>query len=329
MTKLSQWSLLGVMVGALAASACTTEDSRPGVNTADFNLPRGLGELCDDTLVCATGLTCFEGTCTPDRFATACAGADCGEDGVCNARGEEGNVLTFCRCASGDEWNGETCVMGGPSPEGSETTTECPAEELAPGVPDEDTADCPTGTFCTAASGGDCLRPNLTLSGNIGGSTIAVSFADLAGTSSVTCVRKYFDDDSGDSDGIQVVLGGAVSSSVAAGATNITIDLSMFDGAGGGSAIVWPQMSAPDPASDAGFSNVTVTGALNNFDAAAIGGEFNITRSGGPDEDEDDLIDDGTGFLTGSFYLGFGNGEFLTGAFTIQNCSNSSVPAPM
>ena len=337
MTKLSQWSLMGVMVGALAASACTTKDTRPGVMLDDFERDRGLGEQCTDTLLCADGLTCVgfdamtntRGVCTPERFATACEAEDCGE-GVCNARGETGMVQTFCRCPSGEAWDGDTCVMGGPDAEGSETETECPEEELAPGVVDEDTANCPTGTFCTASTGGDCLRPNLTISGSINSSTIGTSFADLAGVSSVSCVRKYFDDDSGDSDGITIVISGAASSSIAVGSSSITIDLSMFDGVAGGTAIVWPQMSAPDPASDAGFVDVTITGTgTTAFDGAAIGGEFNVSLSSGPDEDEDDLIDDGTGFVSGSFFLGLGGSDFITGAFTIEDCSNMSVATPM
>ena len=331
MTKLGQWSLMSVMA-AFALSACTTEDGRPGVNFADFEKPRGLGELCDDTLTCDTGLTCFNNTCTPDRFAAACTPNPCG-DGVCNARGPEGGpLLAFCRCPSGEEWNGTTCAMGGPSFPGSITDTTCPAAELAPGVPDETTADCPANSFCTASASGDCLELFVDISGEIGGNAFGANVM-TSSTSSVTaeCIREYVDGGEGDSDGIRLVVTGTAAAMIAPGASSIVIDISNADVLAGGSTIIWPQASTvPDPQSDAGFGDVMITSTSTIFDysAAGIGGSVLISSVSGPDADDDDLIDDGEGAVGGEFFIGFDGGDFITGAFTVECGDNDIVAAP-
>lgn len=343
MAKIYQLLIMAVTTGMFVFAGCTTDDPRDRGSFADADRPRGLGEQCSDMEPCATGLTCLDGTCTPDAFAAACTPNPCAE-GLCNARGET-DIQTLCRCGgipvstasaaagiTGFLWDGATCVADAfPAWPGSVTpSTTCPAAELAPGVPDETTADCPVNdfTFCTADSGGDCLEWFVELNGSIdgqvfGGSTTGGPVLDL---DQARCIREYIEgNDSGDSAGMELVITGTLADSLFPGTSSITIDVSRFDAVGGGTAIVWPQSNAPEPQSDAGFVDVTVTSTRGTtFTGAAIGGEFIVDSVSGPDSDEDKRIDDSEGAIGGEFYLGLPNGDFISGAFTV-NCGDNVV----
>ncbi|MEL7369580.1 MAG: hypothetical protein AAFN74_11750 [Myxococcota bacterium] len=338
--------LIGVALGTTASVGCTTNDPREGINVEDAQRPRGLGEQCSDMEACADGLTCFDNTCTPDAFAAACTPSPCGE-GLCNARGDA-TVTAFCRCGginvstasaaagiSGFLWDGVTCVADTfPTWPGSVTPdTKCPAEELAPGVPDEETADCPDTEFtvCTAASGGDCLDVFVSLDGRIGDRIFGGSTTGGAALTEATCIREYVrtpangdDEEEIDGAGLQLVFTGTLAASLSPGATQIVVAASNFDALSTGATVVWPQMNASMPLSDSGFVDVTITSTTGTVMSSATAGEFIVDNVSGPDVDEDDIIDDGTGVVGGEFYLGLPNGDFLSGAFTV-NCGDNIV----
>ena len=341
MAKLSQLTLMSIVAGALAVSACQTEDPREGINLTNAALPRGLGERCepDEGLTCATGLTCYESrvgaakTCTPDAIAAACTPNLCGDNGLCNARGDA-DIYAFCRCDSGFQWDGNTCIAApGPAfqPRLNTTGLTCPAKELVPGVPDETTADCPMGdgVFCTTddpAGAGDCFAYNAGLNWSIGGAMDSRMVSGSTVATNAFCTREYVDGGEGDSDGMKLTLTGTVASQLAAGAMMVVIDVSNFDAVGGGSFTVWPQMGAPDPAGDAGFVSFSITGgAADGYSESAIAGEFNINFVAGPDSDEDDLIDDDEGDVGVDFILALPNGDFVAGAMTIPCGANEIV----
>ncbi len=340
--KLSQCSLMGLATVALAMGACTTEDPRGSLNDPFFEAnnanPPGLAELCDDDTPCATGLTCYRddpdalfGACTPDAIAAACsASTSCG-NGLCNVEAfvetpaSADDYFAYCVCPTGEEWNGATCVMAGPAAPASEIgALTCPAVFPVPDVQDPTTSDCPEGTFCAVDGSEGCLRPQVTFAGLIDGATIAVDLQDIG--DNVACVREYVMGGEGASDGFQLVLTGTAAAAVLADATDFVIDVSGNDAIGSGSFRVWPQMSAPDLPGDAIFGTVTATTATGTTAVAAIGGDVTVSESSGPDEDDDMLIDDGTGFLGGNFYFGFGGDDFLTGSFVVRNCSTEMVP---
>ncbi len=336
MIKLCQYSLMSLMSAALVVTGCTTEDPRGSLNDpffANADRPKGNGEACEENSECRTGFTCYRddpmaatGACTAEDIAAACTAAPSCGNGLCNVRPMAADLFVFCRCPAGEEWNGETCVMGGPDFPGSELTGQtCPEVDLVPGTPDENTADCPTGTFCTAEEGGDCLRPQVTLSGMINGATIAVDLQDVG--DEVGCIREYLTGTS-TSAGIKLVLTATAANAFAPGATQVTIDLSDNEAVAGGTFIVWPQVSAPGLDADSIFADVSVDGALGGFSAAGIAGAATIDESGGPDENEDDILDDGDGFLGGTFFIALGGDNFLTGSFVARNCTNEFVSAP-
>lgn len=338
--------IIGAAVTAFGVPACTTKDPREGFSAEDAARPRGLGERCNAMAACATGLTCLEGTCTPDAFAAACTPSPCGE-GLCNARGTE-QVLAFCRCggipvsapskAADVEnflWDGSTCVEDVfPKWPGSVThDTTCPAVELAPGVPDESTADCPVNdfTFCTEQKrGGDCLELLVELEGRIKGTRLGGSITGGAVLKEARCIREYIEGKKdGSSDGMQLVITGTSAASLFPGTSTITIDISAFDAARGGAAmIVWPRDHAPYPRCDAGFVDVTITSTGSAFSQNALGGEFIIASVSGPDANDDKRVDSGKGAIGGEFYLDLDNDDYLSGAFTVRCGKNVLVAQP-
>lgn len=330
MNKLGRVGVWTLAASLAALAGCETDDPRPGPPPVDLS-DRQFGEQCGGMgdPACASGLTCFNGTCTQDRFATACTPNPCGT-GVCNARGEAGmDILAFCRCGSGEEWDGFTCVAGGPGFAGDVTAdTTCPAEEIAPMIPDETTADCPMGSFCTEpadGSGGDCLEFNLSVSGTLNGKMLDITATSTAIEAGLQCVREYITDGEGDSAGLKLVMTGDLATALVDGATSVTIDLSEFDAIGGGSAIVWPQAMAPAPGGDAGFVDIVVEGGASAGTLAAVGGDFTISSVSGPDADEDGLIDDSMGAVGGTFYIGLPGTEFVAGAFVAPCGMNELV----
>lgn len=308
-TKRLNIAAFGLLAGALVLSGCETEDNRPGIPEPDTSA-RKLGELCEvgGMPACDTGLSCYtggdmmgQGTCIPDRFATACRPNPCGE-GLCIGRGDP-NVTTFCNCPGGSEWDGFTCVDGGPGYQGDVTAgTTCPQEELAPGVPDDATADCPPGSFCTSDSGGgDCLEFNFAMSGTLNGGDFDVTATSSAAESDLSCVR-------GAEGAFDLVIGGDTASAIVDGANEITISVFDNDALGGGSLLIWPQDSVDSRQGDAASVDVDVDGTS----ASAVGGDFTIV----------DVVDVDPGAVGGTFYIGLPGTEFVTGRF-IAPC-----PAP-
>ena len=346
MLRIYRLLFICITIDAFGVAACTTEDPRRGIDPSDAARPRGLGEQCNDMAACAAELTCMNGACTPDAFAAACTPNPCGE-GFCNARGET-EAQAFCRCdgipvstasaaagITGFLWDGTTCVADTfPAWPGSVTPdTTCPAVELAPGVPDDTTANCPVNTFCTEQEkGGDCLELFVELDGNIGGAPFGGSIIGGSLLNEAECVREYIDgDEDGRSLGMRLVITGTLAASLFPGASNITVDVSSFDAVRGGPAIVLrrPQSSnAPEPRSDSGYVDVAVTSTQGDFIVGALGGEFIVDSVSGPDINENNRIDSGKGAIGGEFYLGFGNGNYASGAFTVNCGANVLVPAP-
>jgi hypothetical protein len=195
--------------------------------------------------------------------------------------------------------------------------------------------------------GGECLELFVEIEGNINNTAFGheeIGGLELAGAE---CTREYYksdidDDEDGKKDvvshGLRLVFTGALANTLIENATNITVYASEADVVAGGGFIVWPQTGAPDPQSDAAYVDFSVTGALSNFSRSGLGGFFNIDSVSGPDDeggendgdtedDGDDIIDDGEGAVGGSFYIGFGDTDYVTGAFTV-NCGNNTVSAP-
>ncbi len=306
------------------------------------------GNVCNRT--CDSGFTCYDERgslevnpdfCLTDRFAAACTTAPTCGDGFCAARGDA-TVATFCNCDSGNVWNGGTCIEDVfPEWPGSLTETTCPAAEIAPGVPDPTTADCPADSFCDGR--GRCLEQFVELDGSISSNTFSGSVTLGEVLTLAECRREYYSDGDDDDDlvtgnGYQLVITGNLADTLITGATEIVIDISENDAVGGGSFIVWPQTGAPDPAGDAGFVDFSVTGGtLGGTDEDGIGGYFSTISvtgedllpvngvaddsTGRPADDPDDgdgALDDGTGVIGGQFFIGLGGTDYVSGAFTVD-----------
>lgn len=362
MTKLQLWLQirlpLCLLIGAALSFSCETEDPRvtlaPGSQPVtdgpgDDPSPRGLAELCgDNTPACRDGLSCYEGVCTPTAYATACTPNPCGASGLCNARGnvaEDGtitgeNIVVICRCtAPNEEWDGTTCrasadesgfpAFGGSVLAEGET---CPGPEAQPEVPGA--TDCPAETFCDATAAGRCLEYQLSLVGTLAGRDIDVRATGTEATT-VQCIREYEPAEppadgaeppapSGASAGLKLVITGALAEAISPGALAITVDVSNGDVLGGLPFLVLPQANAPPPRGD----SVIATLAIDATPLEAIGGQVTLDSVSGPDEDSDNLIDDNTGAIGGTFFLGFAEGQFLAGAFVVPCGPNESVAVP-
>src|SRR5688572_9596328 len=212
MSKLQPW--LCLLAGAALSLGCATDDPRVTVSPGpqpvtegpgDDPSPRGFGERCGDvTPVCSDGLNCYEGTCAPTAYATACTPNPCGENGQYSARSElaeDGaptgeNMVLICRCPTPkEEWDGTTCrasanadgypVFSGTVLAPGET---CPGPEAQPDV--LGATDCPAETFCDATAAGSCLEYQLSLVGALGGRDIDVAVTGSAATT-VECIREY------------------------------------------------------------------------------------------------------------------------------------------
>lgn len=341
-----------MLAGVLLVSGCETEDPRvafpAGFEPADEGpggdpSPRGLGEVCGErTPDCGDGLSCYEGTCTPTPYAEACTPNPCGDSGLCNARGEvndsgeiaEEGIVLVCRCTlDNEEWDGATCQQsasedGYPQFSGSilgpDETCPGPKEQL--GVPGA--TDCPAGSFCDAASAGRCLEYNAAFVGMLEGRTIDVSATGREATT-VECIREYFAGEegeapSGDTDGVKLAISGALAEAISGGSASVTLDLSNNDVLGETTLLVFPQDNAPEPRADAVFATLSI----GDTRLASLGGRFTLDSVSGPDEDEDNLIDDGEGAIGGSFFIGLPDEQFLAGAFVVPCGSNESVPLP-
>lgn len=343
------------LTGAALSFSCETEDPRvalsPGSQPVtegpgDDPSPRGLGERCGDaTPACRDGLSCYAGTCTPTPYAEACSPNPCGERGLCNARGdlaEDGtitgdNVVLICRCpAPNEEWDGTTCrasasADGFPAFSGSVLAEgeSCPGPEAQPDVPGA--TDCPEGTFCDATAAGRCLAYELSLVGALGGRDLDVR-ATGNEAASIQCIREYAPAaapeegaaPSGDSVGFKLVITGTLAEAIAPGAASITVDVSNGDVLSGLSFLVLPQDNAPAPRDD----SLIATLVLDATELAAIGGQVTLDSVSGSDENADNLIDDGTGAVGGTFFLGFPEGQFLAAAFVVPCGPNAIAPAP-
>ncbi|HTV18456.1 MAG TPA: hypothetical protein VMG12_07290 [Polyangiaceae bacterium] len=342
----------------MLSSSCETDDPRvalsPGSQPAsegpgDDPSARGFAELCgDNTPACRDGLSCYEGVCTPTAYASACTPNPCGESGLCNARGdiaEDGtitgeNIVVICRCiAPNEEWDGATCrasadESGFPAFSGSVLAPgeTCPGPDAQPDVPGA--TDCPAETFCDATASGRCLQYGLSLVGSLGGRDIDVR-AEGSEATRVECIREYVPAEaaadgeaasapSGDSAGVKLVFTAAVAEAISPGALSISIDVSNGDVLGGLPFLILPQVNAPAPRGDSVIANLRVDGT----DLAAIGGRVTLDSVSGPDENDDNLIDDDAGAIGGTFFLGFADGQFLAGAFVVPCGQNESVPPP-
>lgn len=343
---------ISMLASVLSIFSCETEDPRvvfpagsepvdegPG----DDPSPRGLGELCgENTPACGDDLSCYEGTCTPTAYAEACDPNPCGDSGLCNARGEvddsgnisEEGIVLVCRCALGnEEWNGTTCQQsasedGFPQFSGSVLGPDetCPGPEGQPGVPGA--TDCPEGSFCDAASAGRCLEYNASFVGMLDGRAIDVRATGRDSTT-VECVREYLaaeagEDPSGETDGIKLTISGALAEAISGGPDSITLDLSNNDVLGETTLLVFPQDSAPEARADTVFASLNI----GDTQLASLGGQFTLDSVSGPDDDGDNLIDDGEGALGGTFFIGLPDEQFLAGAFVVPCGPNESVALP-
>ncbi len=304
MKKLSK--LIIAFMLAAPSAACLVEDPRGPERDQYFEAPGDLGEygaLCGDGFTaCASGFTCYDSACTPDAIVASCTAAPSCGDGFCIARGDSFET-TFCNCPSGQVWNGVTCIAdASPDFPGSVIALACPQEDLVPGEPDPATEDCPAGSFCTSASGGDCLQFVANVMGDFNGTTLMGSVTNGTAETDATCTRLVDADDAGA--GLRLEFTGALATTLGA-TTSITIELTEFDGTGTGFAIVWPQGGGnAAPGSDAGYVDVSVDGTS----ASGAGGFFDIDVQTGADAPEN--------VVGGSFYVGFEGGDFITGAFT-------------
>lgn len=362
MPKLHLWLQmrlpLCLLTGAALSVSCETEDPRvaffPGSQPVtegpgDDPSPRGLAELCgENTPACRDGLSCYEGVCTPTAYATACTPNPCGESGLCNARGdiaEDGaitgeNIVVICRCtAPNEEWDGTTCRAsasedGFPAFSGSVLAPgeTCPGPEAQPDVPGA--TDCPAETFCDATAAGSCLEYQLSLVGMLGGRDIDVRATGSESTT-VQCIREYVSAEAGEdgaeasapsgrSAGLQLVITGALAEAISPGAPSVTIDVSNGDVLGGRPFLVLPRANAPAPRGD----SVVATLAIDAVELEALGGHVTLDSVSGPDENADNLIDDNTGAVGGTFFLGLPEGQFLAGAFVAPCGPNESAPLP-
>jgi hypothetical protein len=337
---------------------CKTDDPRVTVSPGsqpvtegpgDDPSPRGLGERCgDSTPICRDGLSCYEGTCTPTVYANACTPNPCGASGVCNARsdiGEDGaptgeNMVLICRCpAPNEQWDGSTCRVsasedGYPAFSGSVLAPgeTCPGPEAQPGVPGA--TDCPAATFCDATAAGRCLEYQLSLVGALGGRDIEVGVTGSASTT-VECVREYVLAEppsdgaepaapSGLSDGLKLVISGALAEAISPGALAVSVDVSNGDVLSSLPFLVLPQANAPAPRGDSVIASLVIDGT----ELAALGGQVTLDSVSGPDDDGDGVIDDGTGAVGGTFFLGLPEGQFLAGSFVVP-CGQNEFVAPL
>jgi hypothetical protein len=358
MRKLQLWLPLCLLTGAALSVSCETDDPRvafsPGSQPVtegpgDDPSVRGLAELCgENTPACRDGLSCYEGVCTPTAYATACTPNPCGESGLCNARGdiaEDGtitgeNIVVICRCtAPNEEWDGTTCRAsvaedGFPAFSGSVLAPgeTCPGPEAQPDV--LGATDCPAETFCDAAAAGSCLEYQLSLVGMLGGRDIDVR-ATGSETTTVECIREYVAAEagedgaeppapSGDSAGLKLVITGALAEAISPGAPSVTVDVSNGDVLGGLPFLVLPPANAPAPRGDSVIASL----AIDATALEALGGQVTLDSVSGPDENGDNLIDDNTGAVGGTFFLGFPEGQFLAGAFVAPCGPNEGVPPP-
>lgn len=311
--------------------------------------PRGLGELCgEETPNCNEALSCYEGTCIPAPYAEACTPNPCGDNGVCNARGntdEDGNIdeddiLLVCRCtAANEEWDGTTCRESEAEsgfPKFSDTVLEkdetCPGPEAQLGI--AGATECPEGTFCDASGEGRCLEFNFSVVGALADQSIDVSSTGEEATT-VECIREYFDaaepeegedppSPSGTSNGVKLVITGALAEQISPGAPSVTIALSNGDVLGGLPLLVVPQPNAPEPREDSIFASLS----LDEAELLALGGQVTLDSVSGPDENEDNLIDDNEGAIGGTFFIGLPEEQFLAGSFVIPCGANETVPLP-
>ncbi len=366
MGKLGQLALMSAFAGIFVISGCETEDTRPPLTefTDNADLPAAEGEACGTDSItgvvvnCATGLTCFEpdadtglGVCLRDEFAEACTPNPC-SNGVCNARGEPGNVIVICRCDTGFEWDGTDCAAtaGLEWPGDITADTTCPLKQLPDGTDDETTANCPDNdfTFCTTDDpdgSGDCLEVFVEFTGMIGGNMVGGSVTGGTALTDAVCTRQY--KASGDAAGFQLDLTGALAGQLFGGASAFNMNVTNCevgdrcrapdagedpvegkDVLGTRPAIFYPQADGtPDPReSDTLYVDVTVTSTTSPFTGSGIGGAFAITSVLGPDDDEDDLIDDGEGTVGAEVYVGLGNGDFIEGTFTVECGNNTTFP---
>lgn len=360
MSKLQPWLSICLLVGSAPALHCATDDPRvvfsPGSQPATEGpggdpSARGLGEVCNDvTPACRDGLSCYEGTCTPASYAAACTPNPCGANGLCNARsdlGDDGaptgeNLVLICRCpAPNEEWDGTTCRVSN-SPDGypafggtvlapGET---CPGPEAQPDV--LGATDCPAGTFCDATAAGRCLNYQLSLVGAVGGRDIDVSVTGSESTT-VECIREYVSAENGAEPaedgaeppapsalgaGVKLVITGALAEAITPGALSVTVDVSNGDVLSGLPFLVLPQANAPASRGDSVIASLLIDGAA----LAALGGQITLDSVSGPDENEDGLIDDATGAVGGTFFLGLPEGQFLAGSFVVPCGTNELVP---
>jgi len=358
MSKLQPWFSLCLLAGAAPWLSCATDDPRvvfsPGsqpVTEGPGEDPsaRGFGELCNDvTPVCRDGLSCYEGTCTPAVYATACTPNPCGGQGLCNARSdlaEDGtptgeNLVLICRCpAPNEEWDGTTCrasssADGYPAFNGTVLAPgeTCPGPEAQPDV--LGATDCPAGTFCDATAAGRCLEYQLSLVGALGGRDIDVGVTGSESTT-VECIREYVLAEpaadgaeppaaSGLSAGLKLVITGALAEAVSPGALSVTVDVSNGDVLSGLPFLVLPQTNVPAPRGD----SVSASLVIDVAPLAALGGQVTLDSVSGPDENGDGLIDDATGAVGGTFFLGLPEGQFLAASFVVPCGPNEVVPAP-
>jgi len=352
MSKLELWLPLCLLTVAALSFSCETQDPRvkisPGSQPVtegpgDDPSARGLGERCgENTPGCRDGLSCYEGTCTPTVYANACTPNPCGENGLCNARGDIGadgeitgeNIVLICRCtAPNEQWDGTTCRAsadegGFPAFSGSVLAPgeTCPGPAEQPDVPGA--TDCPAGTFCDAEAAGRCLEYQLSLVGVFGGRDIDVRATGSASTT-VECIREYVAADAvaegagppspaGLSDGVKLVITGALAGEISPGASSITLVVSNGDVLSGLPFLVLPQANAPAPRGDSVIASLAIDGTQ----LAALGGQVTLDSVSGPDENGDNLIDDNEGAIGGVFFLGFPEGQFLAGEFVVP-CGNN------
>lgn len=357
MSKLQSWLVICLLTSAAPSFSCKTDDPRvvisPGpqpVTDGPGGDPsaRGLGELCNDvTPLCRDGLSCYEGTCTPAVYATACTPNPCGEQGLCNARSdlaEDGsptgeNLLLICRCpAPNEQWDGTTCRVsanaeGYPAFSGSVLAPgeTCPGPEEQPDV--LGATDCPAETFCDATAAGSCLEYQLSLVGALGGRDIDVAVTGSESTT-VQCIREYVLAEpapdgaespapSGLSAGLKLVITGTLAEAISPGALSVTVDVSNGDVLSGLPFLVLPQTNAPASRGDSVIASLLIDAAA----LAALGGQVTLDSVSGPDENADGLIDDATGAVGGTFFLGLPEGQFLAAAF-VAPCGPNEIAPP-
>jgi len=359
MSKLQPWLPVCVLAAAVLSLSCATDDPRVAVppgsqpvteGPGDDPSPRGLGERCgDNTPLCRDGLSCYEGTCTPTVYANACTPNPCGDNGLCNARSDLGadgapsgeNMVLICRCPAPNEaWDGTTCRVsaneaGYPAFSGSVLAPgeTCPGPEAQPGV--LGATDCPAPTFCDATAAGRCLEYQLSLVGALGGRDIEVGVTGIESTT-VECIREYVlaepPADGAEpaapaalSNGLKLVISGALAEAISPGALAVTVDVSNGDVLSGLPFLVLPEANAPAPRGDSVIASLLVDAAA----LAALGGQVTLDSVSGPDENADGLIDDGTGAVGGTFFLGLPEGQFLAGSFVVPCGPNETAPPPV